>query len=317
MNIVTITDSASGATARIAAHIGFNCFEFRAVVDGREVDVIDSKPDFPQTQERPSGNGSPILFPFPNRIEHGRFTWEGHDYLVPLRPGTPHAIHGFAYDRPWRVTSQSEDRVTGEFQISRDDPGRAACWPADGLIEVTYRVRGATLRMDVRIANPGDRPLPWGFGTHTYFKLPLAGTSDPARCLVQAPAREQWVLNDQIPTGERTAVLPAADLREGRRYGELKLDHVLTGLEPTGRSLDCVVMDEQAGLEVIQQCDPAFRELVAFTPPWTTAVCLEPYTCVTNAINLQQRGIDAGLQVLPPGGEARTWIQITARPILA
>ena len=78
-----------------------------------------------------------------------------------------------------------------------------------------------------------------------------------------------------------------------------------------------VVMDEAAGLEVIQQCDPAFRELVVFTPNWTTAVCLEPYTCTTDAVHLQQRGIDAGWQVMPPGGEWRTWIQITARPILA
>jgi aldose 1-epimerase len=48
---------------------------------------------------------------------------------------------------------------------------------------------------------------------------------------------------------------------------------------------------------------PAFRELLVFTPPHRQAVCLEPYTCVTDAINLQARGIDAGLLVLPPGGQ--------------
>jgi aldose 1-epimerase len=31
-------------------------------------------------------------------------------------------------------------------------------------------------------------------------------------------------------------------------------------------------------------------------------MCLEPYTCTTDAINLQQRGVDAGLIVLPPDG---------------
>jgi aldose 1-epimerase len=45
-----------------------------------------------------------------------------------------------------------------------------------------------------------------------------------------------------------------------------------------------------------------FRELVAFTPAHRQAVCLEPYTCITDAINLQQRGIPAGLLVLAPGG---------------
>ena len=47
---------------------------------------------------------------------------------------------------------------------------------------------------------------------------------------------------------------------------------------------------------------PAFRELVAFTPPHRQAVCLEPYTCVTDAAHLQAQGIDAGWLSLPPGG---------------
>ena len=38
-----------------------------------------------------------------------------------------------------------------------------------------------------------------------------------------------------------------------------------------------------------------------FTPPHRQAFCVEPYTCVTDAVNLQQRGIDAGWRVLAPG----------------
>jgi aldose 1-epimerase len=55
-----------------------------------------------------------------------------------------------------------------------------------------------------------------------------------------------------------------------------------------------------AGLAV--RAAPAFREVVAFTPQNRQAVALEPYTCTTDAINLQPRGVDAGLLVLPPGG---------------
>jgi aldose 1-epimerase len=32
-------------------------------------------------------------------------------------------------------------------------------------------------------------------------------------------------------------------------------------------------------------------------------VCLEPYTCTTDAINLEQRGVDTGWRVLDPGRE--------------
>ena len=30
-------------------------------------------------------------------------------------------------------------------------------------------------------------------------------------------------------------------------------------------------------------------------PPHREAICLEPYTCTTDAINLQQQGVNAGL----------------------
>ena len=49
---------------------------------------------------------------------------------------------------------------------------------------------------------------------------------------------------------------------------------------------------------VVQTCDRSFRELVVFTPFWTQAVCIEPYTCITDAMHLQQERFDAGLRVL-------------------
>lgn len=316
MHCLTIADPATGSEAEIAVHLGFNCYAFRARVGDRLVDVIDCQSDFPATAEKPSRSGSPLLFPFPNRIANGRFTWEGREYNLPPRPGMPHAIHGFALDRPWRIVDRGPDRVTAEFQISKDAPERRQLWPSDGLIQCTYRLHRTTLRLDVRIYNPDDRPFPFGFGTHTYFKLPLAAGSDPARCLVQAQAARQWVLEQAIPTGEIRTVPQQADLREGARYGELQLDDVLTGLVPVGAQHETVLMDETAGLEVVQQFDTAFRELVAFTPPFTKAVCLEPYTCTTDAVNLAARGIDSGWRTLAPGEEFCTWIQITARPIL-
>lgn len=321
MEIIRITDEASGSSAQIAAHLGFNCFDFRAVVEGRAVEVIDAHPGFSQGGEKPSWNGIPLLFPFPNRIRGGRFTWSGKEYHLPegsvAYDAAGNAIHGFCLDRPWRVTESTASSVTGAFQLSVDAPDRRDFWPEDFLIEVKYTVQGATLRSDIRIVNPGDSPLPWGFGTHSYFRLPLSADSSPGRCLVQAPASQQWELEDCLPTGVRSPVTESQDLREGEYYDVLKLDDVLTGLPEGDAPIDCQILDEQAGLQVTQRFPSLFRELVAFTPPWTKAVCLEPYTCVTDAINLQQQGLDAGWKILDPGQECRTWIEINAGLILA
>jgi aldose 1-epimerase len=50
--------------------------------------------------------------------------------------------------------------------------------------------------------------------------------------------------------------------------------------------------------------DPAFRELVLFTPPHRQAIAIEPYSCSADASNLASRGVDTGWAVLPDGG---TW----------
>jgi aldose 1-epimerase len=41
--------------------------------------------------------------------------------------------------------------------------------------------------------------------------------------------------------------------------------------------------------------------MVVYTPAHRQAFCIEPYTCATDAVNLQARGIEAGWQVLAPG----------------
>jgi aldose 1-epimerase len=315
MSIVTLRDGDSAAS--IAVAFGFNCFEFRTRVAERTIDVLDSDPAFSRTGERPSGNGIPLLFPFPNRIHDGLFRWEGKQYEIPRAAGRPHPIHGFALDTPWRVIEQGPRHVAGEWQLSRDAASRRQYWPADCLIQVQYELRGAALRSKIRIVNPDTRPLPWGFGTHAYFKLPLSSTSDLEHCLIQAPVSEQWQLSDLIPTGERIPVPDEKDIRNGAYLRAARFDDVYTGLKPEAGALTCIMMDERAGLEIAQVCDPRFRELVVYTPPNRAAVCMEPYTCVTDAVNLQQRGIDAGWQVLQPGEEYTTWIDIIARPVLA
>lgn len=319
---VQIRDPASGTTATIAPELGFNCFEFLTTAAGQSLSVIDAAPDFAAGNERPSGHGIPILFPFPNRIRNGRFVWEGDEYHLPEanvsydRAGN--AIHGFCLDRPWRVVHQGEQFVVGEFQLSQDAPDRLEFWPSDFILTVRYAVRENTLEMRVTIFNPSGAALPWGFGTHPYFRLPFADGSEPEQCLIQIPAVEAWDLVDCLPTGTIRPVPPEKDFREGEYYGITPHDDVLTGLftETEQPFFETVIYDEPGGFQVSQRFDRWFREVVVFTPPNRKAVALEPYTCVTDAVNLQQRGVDAGWQVLDAGGEVQLAIDIEAGPII-
>lgn len=318
---IVLKDGASESTARIAAHLGFNCYSFLADVEGRNVDVVYAADGFLAGDKPPSHHGIPILFPFPNRIRGGKYHWEGRDYEIPPSSAaydpTGNAIHGFCLDRPWRVTDQGEDFAVGEFRLSIDAPDRLPLWPGDCLIEVRYKLNGSRLRADVRIANTSETAIPWGFGTHPYFRVPLDAASAPSDCLVQAPGAEELELVDCLPTGRRIPIRREKDLRDGAYFDQLAMDDILTGLDVPGDVVECLIMDERAGLQVAQRTPVVFRELVVYTPPHRQAVCLEPYTCITDAINMQPQGVDAGLRTLPPGGEFRTWIEIEAGLVVA
>jgi aldose 1-epimerase len=82
-----------------------------------------------------------------------------------------------------------------------------------------------------------------------------------------------------------------------------KLDDVLTDLAFDGDQCVCRLVDTSLGAEFRLSFGQPFRELVVFTPPFGggTLIAVEPYTQTTDAINLEPKGINAGLRVLGPG----------------
>jgi len=318
--VVEITDPAGSATARIAVDRGFNCYSYQ--VDDRE--LLDAETGFAAGAGRPSGHGIPILFPFPNRIRNGRFAWNDRIYGLPegAAPddGNGNAIHGFCLDRPWRVISQDNASVTGEFHLSRDAVDRRQLWPTDARITVRYSLDRARLLAEFTIDNPDGQDMPFGFGTHPYFRLPLGPDGAAAECLIRVPAHQQWELDACLPTGRLLPVDPSCDLRTGGRFGNMQLDHVLTSIgdehaEPL-ETLEMSIDDPAAGQRLVQRCDGRlFREVVVYTPPGRDAVCLEPYTCVTDAINLDLTGADSGWQVLPAEETWETRIELFTGPL--
>lgn len=317
MSSISITDATTKSRAWIAPELGFNCYSFQVEVLGETIEALDADPEFLSGKSRPTRSGIPILFPFPNRIRGGRFTWGGKEYSLPTTDTLGNAIHGFCADRPWRVIRQGENFVTGEFQLSRDAPDRLPLWPADFQLTLEYRLIHNRLRASFTIFNRSATGLPWGLGTHPYFRAPLGTEGRWEHCTAEVPASEQWELADCLPTGKRVPVARDRDLRGGLSLEGLKLDDVYTGLSYAGPQFDCVLIDEQAGIQLTQTCPPIFREVVAFTPPNRSCICLEPYTCVTDAVNLQAQGIEAGWRVLSPGREFHTWIDLSVGPVLA
>jgi len=178
-------------------------------------------------------------------------------------------------------------------------------WPADAILQMRYGLSGRKLTLNITVTNPTADELPFGFGIHPYFRLPFEPGGDLSRTEVILPATEYWVLNEFLPTGERRPVDQRLDFRRGQTVPSLKLDDVLTGLTFDGERCVCRLVDRNVNAEFQLGFDRGFRELVVYTPPGEPGVIsLEPYTQTTDAINLQPKGIDAGLRILRHGEQA-------------
>lgn len=307
--VLVLSDTKAGERAEVWPALGFNAYRWQAEDTGKLIDVLYAAPNL-FDDSRPTRSGIPVLFPFPNRIRDGRFTWDGKTYQLPLQDSTKkNSIHGFACRHPWRIVDQgaNDDQawVTGEFHAAKDAPEDLKLWPADHRIRLTIRLSEHRLRVSARIDNPDQKPLPFGLGYHPYFRTPLLPGARKEDCFVQVHASRFWELVDNLPTGKLEPVDAARNLTQPRRVTELSLDDVLrSDAAAQGDRLVEVgsMRQDPSGTTLRLRVSPAFRELVVFTPVHGDAFCIEPYTCLTDAINLQQKGVDAGLMVLPPGG---------------
>lgn len=303
--IYTLADGESGARAQVISSYGFNLFDLVLPVDGQPRPTLFAVEGFADNPASPGRSGIPVLFPFPNRIRAAQYEFQGKTYTLKANNG-PNAIHGYALNVPWEVVqAQAAPQgavIEGRFQLSRHNPDALPLWPADAVLTMKYTLAGRALTLDIQVSNPTDKPLPYGFGLHPYFRLPLAPGGDPSQTRVILPASRQWTLKDFLPTGEIVDVDDRLDFRQGKPLQNLKLDDVLTGLALDDGRVVCRLVDQKAQTEFRMTCSQAFRELVVFTPAWAeNVISVEPYTQTTDAVNLQAQGVDAGLRVLGHG----------------
>lgn len=281
--------------------------------------MLHAAENFRGGEERPSGSGIPILFPYPGRLRGESFRYQGREYPQVAGDGRGNAIHGFVYTRPWRVLRQEANLLEAQFTASVDDPAILKQWPADFQITATYTIVDAVLKLDLRIENPGETPCPWGLGLHPYLRTPIGSgdgaAGDTADCTLQVPVSHAWELVDMLPTGKQ---VPASEiegtgggeLREGIKVADHHLDDVFTDVAFEDGVATSRISDPVSGRAITVAFDETFRECVLYTPGHREAVCVEPYTCVPDAYSLAEQGVETGLKILQPGESCEMWMTI-------
>lgn len=273
---------------------GSNVISLVDLKTGQELLV---KPDsFAALKESPILHGIPVLFP-PNRIEGGTFTFNNVIHEFPINEIGKHHIHGFVYDQPWDVTAQKEEDgiITIETAIGLHEPEIYK----DALIHLTYELSGQVLRQKAIVKNNGSESFPWGIGYHTVFRF------DEAVSTFSLTNKSQWTLSEEaIPTGEQ---VPGEPFHNKNIQG-VPLDDAFAAVE---QGNEAVLTNNETGQIIKYQTDSSFKHWVVYNGNGHEGfLCPEPYTCITNAFNMDLPHETTGLRVLQPGEEDRVIAQI-------
>jgi aldose 1-epimerase len=227
------------------------------------------------------------LVPFSNRINHGRFTWEGKAYQLARNFGDePHAIHGVGWTSTWDVAEVTD--ASARLTLDWSTKGEAACgWPFPFSAMLRFALRPDGLSVTISMTNRHGARAPAGLGLHPFFPR----TSDAT--LRFAAARVWQNGPDHMPTA-LVPIPPEWDLRAPKPVGSAVLDNLFTGWEGTAE-----IALAPTPVEVRLSASEIFRRLVVYVPQGKPYFATEPVSHDTDAINRQ--GEDTGLRILEPG----------------
>lgn len=274
--------------------------EVGATLRSYEVDGDPLLWGFGADEPSSAGRGQ-VLAPWPNRLDSGRYCFDGVEIVVPLdEPSRGNAIHGLVRWLTWRIgtVGVSSCRLSC---VLHPQPA----YPFTLALALEYRLGSAGLSVHLRASNEGRCPLPLAVGFHPYLD---AGPGGLAGARLVLPVTRRLRLDSRgLPEGSETV--------SGTRYeavnaggrgavGDLVLDDCFSGLVP-GADGRWRARLERPGAQVASVAlwaDPAFGYVMCFTgdslpaSQRRRAVAVEPMTAPPNALASGE-----ALIVLEPG----------------
>jgi aldose 1-epimerase len=257
--------------------------------------------------ELPPGGAGQLLAPWPNRVDAGRYVFDGTGFQLALtEPEHANAIHGLTRWEMWAPVRREASAV-----VLRSSPHGQQGYPFCLEIDAEYRLYPADgLRVTITACNRGRRAAPYGTGSHPYL---TAGMPSVDPCELTLPAAF-WLPTDDrgIPSGHPATVDGTPyDFRQPRMIGATRLDQALTGLarDRDGRAWAYLAANCGSVTRVGLWAGRGYRWLQVFTGDplqpdrRRKAVAIEPMTCPPNAF---VTGDD--LLILEPGETiTHTW----------
>jgi aldose 1-epimerase len=263
------------------------------------VDVLDG---YPVDGTCTSGRGQ-VLIPWPNRIEDGRYDFDGISHSLPLdEVPNRNAIHGLVRWAAWTAAEHEPDRVV-MAHVVHPQPG----YPFSLSLSIEYSLSDAGLTVHTSATNAGDRDCPYGCGAHPYL---TAGTGVVNTLELRIPAATVLRSDERsLPTGSEPVAGTDYDFRARRAIGGLVLDNAFTDLDRDGDGVARVELwDPASGAARTLWMDEAYPWVMVFSGDplpdvARRALAVEPMSCPPNAF----RSGENLVRLAPGESHTATW----------
>ena len=112
---------------------------------------------------------SAVLFPFANRIENGKYTFNNTKFQLDCNEKGLNALHGLVYNKKFKIVHKIESSSYASVTIAYKELEESLGFPFKYNIHLTYTLTNDELSLSVTIKNTDINPFPFTLGWHPYF----------------------------------------------------------------------------------------------------------------------------------------------------
>lgn len=213
------------------------------------------------------GEHAPWLFPICSHLWEDRYFYRGRSYSLCSR--------NFTHRTDFAVTEHTDTALTLTLTANEESKQE---YPFDHTLTVSYRLSENRLFTDVTVQNTGDETMPFSFGAHPGFHVPLDGNGrfeDWYLEFGEACSPDEILLTENVYLDGRRTAFP---LRDGRI---LPLSHGLFTLDGRffARVSNDVTLKSTLSPRSVTLRFPQTPYLGLWSKPYSDAplLCIEPW----------------------------------------
>jgi len=243
---------------------------------------------------------SAILWPFPNRIQDGKYIIEGVEHQLPIHDNcNGHSLHGLISAAVFEVESAVCTNEYSALSLVHHYAGTEGYYPFSATIKVHYKLADTGLSIILESISNSSKTAFIGMGLHPYFSFNHTNVDDLE---LQLGRVQRLETEDMIPTGNLVIENTFQD------FHTLKDVNLDTGFILTNGINEIKLRSKSKDATIVVQGlrGAEWQYLQLYTPKDRTSIAIEPMTCAADSFNNEM-----GLKFVDAGDAYRMGINIS------